>query len=39
LVIDARIKPFHAPPLLDDPAVERKIDALAAPGGPLHGLL
>ncbi|MFZ4857749.1 MAG: UbiD family decarboxylase [Desulfuromonadaceae bacterium] len=39
LVIDARIKPFHAPPLVDDPVVERKIDALAAPGGPLHGLL
>jgi 4-hydroxy-3-polyprenylbenzoate decarboxylase len=38
LVIDARIKPFHAPPLVDDPAVERKIDALAAPGAPLHGL-
>ncbi len=38
LVIDARIKPFHAPPLVDDPAVERKIDALAAPGGPLHGI-
>lgn len=39
LVIDARIKPFHAPPLVDDPAVERKIDALAAPGGPLHGII
>ncbi len=38
LVIDARIKPFHAPPLVDDPAVERKIDALAAPGAPLHGM-
>ncbi len=38
LVIDARIKPFHAPPLEDDPAVERKIDALAAPGAPLHGM-
>ncbi len=38
LVIDSRIKPFHAPPLVDDPAVERKLDALAAPGGPLHGL-
>jgi 4-hydroxy-3-polyprenylbenzoate decarboxylase len=38
LLIDARIKPFHAPPLIDDPAVERKIDALAAPGGALHGL-
>lgn len=38
LVIDARIKPFHAPPLVDDPAVERRIDALAAPGAPLHGI-
>ena len=38
LVIDARIKPFHAPPLVDDPAVERTIDALAAPGAPLHGI-
>lgn len=39
LVIDARIKSFHAPPLVDDPAVERKLDALAAPGGPLHGII
>ncbi|NTV49772.1 MAG: UbiD family decarboxylase [Geobacteraceae bacterium] len=39
LVIDARIKPFHAPPLVDDPAVERKLDALAAPGAPLHGII
>jgi 4-hydroxy-3-polyprenylbenzoate decarboxylase len=37
LVIDARIKPHHAPPLVDDPAVERRVDELAAPGGPLHG--
>ena len=39
LVIDARIKPFHAPPLVDDPSVERKIDDLAAPGAPLHGII
>jgi len=39
LVIDARRKPFHAPPLLDDPAVERKIDQLGARGGPLHGII
>ena len=39
LVIDARIKPHHAPPLVDDPAIERRVDALAAPGGPLHGIL
>ncbi len=38
LVIDARIKPQHAPPLVDDPAIERRVDALAAPGGPLHGV-
>lgn len=38
LVIDARIKPHMAPPLEPDPAVSRRIDAMAAPGGPLHGL-
>jgi 4-hydroxy-3-polyprenylbenzoate decarboxylase len=38
LVIDARIKPHHAPPLVDDPEIERKVDELAAPGGPLHGI-
>ncbi|MEO6809271.1 MAG: UbiD family decarboxylase [Isosphaeraceae bacterium] len=39
LVIDARTKPHHAPPLIDDPEVERRVDALGAPGGPLHGIL
>jgi 4-hydroxy-3-polyprenylbenzoate decarboxylase len=39
LVVDARIKPRHAPPLVEDPAVTRRVDALAAPGGPLHGIL
>ncbi len=39
IVIDARIKPRHAPPLIDDPAVERRVDALGAPGGPLHGII
>lgn len=39
LVIDARIKPFHAPPLEDDPEVESRIDALAVRGGPLAGLV
>ena len=38
LVIDARIKPHHAPPLVEDPEIERRVDALAAPGGPLHGI-
>jgi 4-hydroxy-3-polyprenylbenzoate decarboxylase len=39
LVIDARIKPHHAPSLEEDPAVSRRVDALGAPGGPLHGLI
>ena len=37
LVIDARRKPHHAPPLLEDPAVVARVEALAATGGPLHG--
>ena len=32
-------QPQHAPPLEEDPAVSRRVDALAAPGGPLHGIL
>jgi 4-hydroxy-3-polyprenylbenzoate decarboxylase len=39
LVIDARIKPHHAPSLVDDRAVEKRVDALGAPGGPLHGII
>jgi 4-hydroxy-3-polyprenylbenzoate decarboxylase len=35
LIIDARSKPHHAPPLVEDPEVSKKIDALAACGGPL----
>jgi 4-hydroxy-3-polyprenylbenzoate decarboxylase len=38
LVIDARRKPHHAPPLVDDPEIERRVDELAAPGGPLYGV-
>jgi 4-hydroxy-3-polyprenylbenzoate decarboxylase len=39
LVIDARIKPHHAPPLEEDPQVTRRVESLAARGGPLHGIL
>lgn len=39
VVIDARIKPHHAPPLIEDPKVTARVDALAAKGGPLHGIL
>ncbi|MEM9185480.1 MAG: UbiD family decarboxylase [Planctomycetota bacterium] len=38
LVIDARIKPHHAPAVEEDPEVSRKVEAMAARGGPLHGL-
>ena len=38
LVIDARSKPHHAPPLIEDPAVTRRVNELAARGGPFHGL-
>ncbi|MET0396264.1 MAG: UbiD family decarboxylase [Longimicrobiaceae bacterium] len=39
LVVDARIKPHHAPPLERDPAVERRVDRLGERGGPLHGII
>jgi len=35
LVIDARLKPHHAPPLAVDPETAKKVDGLAARGGPL----
>ena len=35
LVIDARTKPHHAPPLVEDPEISRRVDALAARGGAL----
>ncbi|MCB1309597.1 MAG: UbiD family decarboxylase [Leptospiraceae bacterium] len=39
LMIDARIKPFHAPPLEEDPRALRKAEELARPGGSLYGIL
>ncbi len=39
LIIDARIKPHHAPPLIEDPAVTKRVDAMAARGGPLSQYL
>jgi 4-hydroxy-3-polyprenylbenzoate decarboxylase len=35
LLIDARIKAHHAPPLVEDPAVSARVDRLFAKGGPL----
>lgn len=37
LIIDARIKPHHAPPLVEDPAVTKRVDALGVKGGILEG--
>ena len=39
LVIDARIKRHHAPPLIDDPHIEKRVDALGVAGKPLHGVI
>lgn len=39
LLMDARRKSFHAPPLEEDPEIERRIDQWGARGGPLHGLV
>lgn len=38
LVIDARIKPHHAPPLIPDKKVQEKVNGLFAKGGELQGL-
>ncbi len=39
VIIDARRKPHHAPDLIKDPAAERKVDAMGAAGGVLHGII
>jgi 4-hydroxy-3-polyprenylbenzoate decarboxylase len=39
LVIDARIKPHHAPLLEEDPEITGRVDALGIPGGVLHGII
>ena len=39
LIIDARIKPHHAPPLIRDASVERRVDRLGEKGGSLHGII
>ncbi|MDP6040893.1 MAG: UbiD family decarboxylase [Candidatus Latescibacteria bacterium] len=39
LIIDARHKPHHAPPLIEDPKITKKVDALGASNGPLHGII
>ena len=39
LVFDARIKPHHAPPVITDAAIDKKIDKLFNKGGSLYKIL
>ncbi|MBU1170651.1 MAG: UbiD family decarboxylase [Proteobacteria bacterium] len=39
MIIDARLKPHHAPPLIEDPKVTRRVDELGKKGGCLHGII
>ena len=39
LIIDARIKPHHAPPLIKDPKIEKRVDELGKEGGSLYGII
>lgn len=39
VIIDARLKTYQAPPLEPDPDIEKKVDDLGSPGGPLHGII
>jgi 4-hydroxy-3-polyprenylbenzoate decarboxylase len=36
VIIDARVKPHQAPPLIPDPVVQKHIERLFAPGGSLN---
>ena len=38
IIIDARLKPHHAPPLIKDEAVEKRVDRLFEKGGSLYGI-
>jgi 4-hydroxy-3-polyprenylbenzoate decarboxylase len=39
LIIDARIKPHHAPPLIPDPEIEKRIQRIWEKGGSLYGII
>ena len=39
LIIDARIKPHHAPLLIKDPIIEKRVDALGVKGKSLYGII
>jgi len=39
LIIDARIKPHHAPSLIKDASIEKRVDSLGEKGGSLFGVI
>jgi len=39
LIFDARAKPHHAPPLIKNPEIEKRVDALGTKGHSLHGII
>ena len=39
LIIDVRIKPHHAPPLIKNPEIEKRVDKLGEKGGSLYGVI
>jgi len=39
VIIDARKKPHHAPELIKDEEVERRVDQMGLAGGSLHGII
>lgn len=39
LIIDCRVKPHHAPPLIKDPEIEKRVDKLGEKGGSLAGVI
>ena len=39
MVVDARIKPHHAPPVEKVPEVEKRIDKFFEKGGSLYGII
>lgn len=38
VIIDARVKPWHAPGLVEDPEITKRVDRLFAKGGSLEGM-
>jgi 4-hydroxy-3-polyprenylbenzoate decarboxylase len=39
LIIDARLKTHHAPPLIEDPEITKRVDELGKKGGCLYGII